>query len=422
MGAISENGQIEVLPPTDVSPADILNTSPELYEPYVNNTALVVGRDDTIIDSIKTFIGGTPLEVTYYHQISSNASTSSLTSAPSLFSDSVNTSFLKIMKMELLLDESLVHTFQEDTVTSSVTGMAHVYPGFTPKIGDLFTFMVSSGNMGLFKVSNNPTRLTIHNTTSHQIKFSLFKILTTDDNIAIEERVRDVAYFDKQRFLNEDGALLTHQEVKDQERITKSIEQMITEYHDLFYRRSYRSIMLDETIYDPYLVEFCVSTLGPYIRNNFIQVYHQKDMLPHYNRSLYATLYGTNPTPETIVNTGTDIEITTTSYSTLVSALFGCMLRTLDPDSETLYIPSSAISLDTVNDAFDAMIQSFLAENVLYVVYLNEELENWRDYTLEQKFYRLPILIFLCQLVQYKLNTGISYRISFEDITENIST
>lgn len=408
MGALGSNGSVtpKSTDAIEKSPADLLSAKPEIHDPHYNATALRDDRDDSTLNALKGFIPGTPVIVTWYHQMTSNAATSSLTTTPSFLSNSINTSFLKIESMEIKFNASMDYGFDEATSQSNLDGTCITYPGFTPKIGDCFLYHVSPGKIGLFKISNNPKRFTMHNNTAHEVSFSLFKILETADYTALEERVREVAYFDKQRFLNEDGALITHQELVDIAYLNKKVEDLMQVFYIRYFSSEYGTFLLDGTAYDPYVTNFFRKICGDHINNQYIALHTCFGLLDNWKQSIFATLIGENPGLEVILKCDNNL-IEYEKWSSLYTLLHERNLVMLNPEGELDYISASVLSLDmSAQDDFDKLIALFITQNTLSTTLLKSEIETVYALDAEQGFYRIPMLIHLAKLVTNSIKSG----------------
>ena len=408
MGKISRDGVITPQPTDseDTSPADILSEHPQIEDPQYNAIPLNEFRDEDLIDRLKGFISGSPITVTWYHQISSNATTSSLPTTPSFLSDSVNTSFLKIHGMEIRLESAMSYDFDEETTQSELSGVALVYPGITPKRGDVFLYHISPGKIGLFKVAENPKRFSMHNSTAHTVTFTLFKMLTTEDYTALTERTREERYFDKKRFLNEDGALLTKQELLDIRYLKDAVEDLQQIFHRRYYNVGYSTFMLEGKAYDPYVVNFFRKVVGSYSKGSYINMPSCYGLLDNWDRSLFATLLGENPGLEVLLTCKTE-EVQYSQYSSLITMLHGRMLTTLDPDGEEAYVSESIFSMGLqTQDDFDKLVTLYIDQGVLNTYLLKSEIENIAALDMEHGFYHIPILIYFAKLVTMALHSG----------------
>lgn len=414
MGAVDQDGSITPAEEQEEkTAADVLAEQPEIYDPYSNATALDEVRDKTIINHLKGFLSGTPIIVNWYHQITSNATTSSGTTTPSFMSDSVNTSFLRIDRMEIKLDAPMEYNFDEELSQSKLSGVCLTYPGFTPKIGDLFLYQISPGKIGLFKVAKNPERRTLHNATAHMVTFEMLKMLTTSDYQAMEERVRQRGIFDKQRFLNEDGALITHQEAQDLEYLTDKIDDLIHIFGRRYYNTEYRTFLIDETLYDPYVTKFYRELCGSYWDNHFVELPQSMGILDNWDRSLFATLLGQNPWGTPMLTCKHE-PVSYDKWSSLFTMLHGksfvMLTDTVDEEAgeELVDYVSESIFSNNANtqDDFDKLVTLFLDQDTLSTTLLKQAIENVTQLDSEHGFYQILILVFFAKVVINTIHTG----------------
>lgn len=414
MGALNQDGSLDPINPISEIPAqDRLASRPAIFDTYSNAVALDSVRDDVIINQLKNYIQGTPILVTYYHQISSNASNSSGQVSPDFSSSGVNISFTRIEKFELKLMAEMSYSFEEGSSASSITGQAMTYPGITPKIGDLFLYSISPGKIGVFKLSKNPERRTYHNATAHVISFDLWKFLDTTTYQQIEERVRESGVFDKQRFLNEPGALITHQEVLDLSYLEERVASLIRVYEDRYFDSNRNTFWLEGGAYDPYLVDFYREAISCYTSNDhtYIRLPQCPELLRNKQRSLYASILGTNPWGTPLL-TWQEVVVEHNQYSSMITSLIGeslVFLTATSTDDSVLneYISSDILSMvPGAQDTFDKLVTLFLEQKSLCTAHLKYCLDNVLTIGITEGFYQIPILIYLSKLAIKAIHYG----------------
>ncbi len=394
----------------------ILPEKPEIYKTKHNATSLRIGADDAIITKLSAFMNGAAVKVIWFHQISSRGDFASNYSTPSFTSDSVTTSYLRINDMEITLSAGIEFEYDTDTTTSSVTGNALTYPGFKPKVGDVFLYEIDIGVTGLFKVYETPERLSIKSGTSHSVTFTLIKIVDTEVRESLEERTRDIAYFNRDRFLNEDGALLTHQEVVDLDYIKNSILKLKRHYGNEFYDANMKSILRPDGVYDPYLVEFVHSTTGVYLNNKYIQQLFT-DTLINKNKSLFSKLLDRDNVID-LVNTASIETVVYSGFSGTLNALINRDVMVLEGDSTQAYISDTILSANTHDyTGFDRLITLLLEYGVISYVVLKELADTVRNNEDPMiQFYQIPIIIYLLKLLQDSIITGECIEYVMDDI------
>jgi hypothetical protein len=406
MAIVNEDGELPV--GDDTTPAnELLVKKPAIRDPYYNRTVLNDGRDRDVINTLKGFLAGTPINTTWYHQLTSEGGTRTLTNAPSLMSDSVNVSFLQIVNMEVKLPGGVSYNFDPETIDSEVVSTCLTYPGFTPKIGDLFLYQISPGKLGLMKVSDNPQRLSTHNNTAYSVPFTLFAMLTQELKTALDARVRQTMHFNKQRFLDGDGALMSEQEVLDMSYLDTQLVKLEQLYHMRYYDQALQTFLVpDSALFDPYVVKFYQETCGCYSLGKYINLPSHPELLKHWQLSLYASLLGENPTSE-IVGTCNIVTASYGRWSSLITLLHNRQLVVLDPNGDTPYISPTVFSLQhDVQDTFDKLVMLKVSHNTLSVPMLRDLLTTVNSLTLEEGFYQIPILIYLTKLARRSLLDG----------------
>lgn len=394
----------------------ILPNQPEIYNTKHNATALRIGSDDAIVSKLAGFISGAEVKVIWYNQITSRGDFASNFSTPSFGSDSVNTSYLRINDMGIVLSGPIDFEYDTDTTTSTVSGTALVFPGFQPKVGDLFVYAIDKGVIGLFKVNETPERLSIKSGTSHSVNFTLIKIMDSAVRESLDERTRETAYFNKERFLLSDGALLTHQEVIDHEFITRTIEKLKRHYSNEFFDAGMESVVRPDGVYDPYLVEFLHDTSGAYLNDKYvIQLF--TDKLVNYNNSIFSKLLDRDNIDD-LINTVAIEKVTYSAYSGTINALLNKFKLTIVGDSTEPYFSSNVMSLN-IDDytPFDRVVTLLLEYGVISYLVLKDLAATIRNEDPMVQFYQIPIIIYLLKLLANSIVTGESVKY----ITDNIA-
>lgn len=418
MGIVNNNGVLEQedIPKEDITQLEIIEQRNTNIEELRHSTVLSTARDKVMVDQLKGYIEGTPIKVTWFHQLSGNTATSSWSTNISLLSSSVNVSLLKIRNMEIRLSSPMDYQEDPETTQSELQGTAIIYPGFVPKLGDLFLYAISPTDIGVFRVFNNPKRLTYRNNTTYEVPFTLIKKLTSDDLHALETRTREVRYFDKKRFLYSDGGLLTEQEVLDKQFVKDTIDKLKRHYHSEFYNKDFSTFILNEDIYDPYLVHFYRKAVALRSNGQYVSLPGGSITLSNWDNSVYAKLlkeYGFGE----MVNT---IRYQTIEYnhdSPLISILIGkrCVelidaddIAELDNSTEvSTYLPSSVVNIDpsSLSD-FDKLITLYLLENKIFLQGWKDVVESVGQMSREEQFYRIPMLIYIGNRIIDDINYG----------------
>jgi hypothetical protein len=425
---------------------DTLKKKDYVKDTYNNSNALTIDRDQDIIDAIKGYGEGTPIIVTWFHNMESKAVKQSTISTVSFLSDSVNQSFLRINHFEMRIKAGFDFSYDNEQTRSELTGTGLIFPGFIPKQGDLFLYELEPGKLGLFKITNAPTRLSIKTDTSHEVTYKLHDIVGSSELNLIFERVREEAYFSKQRFLQEAGALLTKSDVVCLKYIEEKHKELahyyVTEFFDTL---EYQSFKRPDDIYDPYIIEFIRATAG--YDTLGVHVLQLLTDLQLERKSFFAKLLDPKKISWKIYIPNSDIYVhEIDAVSTRVNALInrpyiastdqGVYVEPPDPGSATqeeldAYALLVEAGMDEVNGVvepyisgnigstdqssftdFDTLIAFYMDLQVVDVDSLVLLVDNFYDMTPMEKFYRVPILMFFLKVVEHAIQTGEPIRIT----------
>lgn len=227
-----------------------------------NQTAVNTERLGTVVADLKGFAEGTPKEVTYYKEHYSETDIKGKRDDPDDTLNNAHKSILKIYGFEIRFTTSLQYEHNTSEQTNKLTGEGYTYPGFQPEQGDQFVLYMGDGRYGLFQIIEMPTRMSIRASTYFKIVFALVSYMSEEEKLEKEEKVVDAAWFDKQRFLNEPGALLYHDEYVEMRFLEKQRSKMIHYYSSRFLdQKVMYSYMRPDGIYDPYVTDFLLKTL-----------------------------------------------------------------------------------------------------------------------------------------------------------------
>lgn len=390
---------------------------------YTNETALNVDREHDVLSNLAGFSEGTPIIVTWFHSMESLADTQNTYSDLSFISNSVNTSFLRINGFEIRLSAPFEYSYNQQQTESTLTGEASIYPGFIPNMGDLFIYALQPGQLGIFKVNSAPRRLTIKKLSSHVVSFELIKLLDNDELDKLLERVRDTAWFDKQRFLNETAALITSDDVKDLDYMSQKFSELLYFFHSNFYDEySLKSYVDADGVYDPYLVGFMKSFISTEeLEGDYVEQLHPEAMLA--DHSFWRKLR--EPKLVNWSNYVGDMYVdiyVTDAVSYLVTSLINRQYVVLTRDiSNPIHIYSKYISdnvggIDTgLFTTFDSLIAFYMEYQVVDVDLLKELIEDIYNIEPAEQFYQIPVILYMIRMLERSIHTGQSIKLAVPD-------
>lgn len=227
---------------------------------FANQNALNTNRQSRVIEMMKGYVEGTPLRVTYFHQMTANTNTKEAEIDPSGLHN-VHQSWLQINNFEFKLTAGMQFGYDQEKNQSTYSGEGTTYPGMCPIMGDKFFYEVEPGHLIIFMITEPPQRLSIKSGTCHHIVFAATGLADADDIEILKQSVREVAWFSKRKFLTNESALLRADEVILMEDIDRLYVLLTNYYQERFFERmTYRTFVRPDKIYDPYLVDFLLKT------------------------------------------------------------------------------------------------------------------------------------------------------------------
>ena len=169
--------------------------------------------------------------------------------------DDVHISWTEIRDFEIRASSELNFDYQVDTNNSNINGEGIVFPGFVPRISDIFLYMMRNSKIGVFRISDIQ-RLALGQDTYHKINFTLQEFLSSSQRDQFRRQTTNVLYFDKVKFVAGNNALLTSENFAIQKDLKHLRQEIIQNYMDRYYDPKYSSFMRPDKIYDPYVVEY----------------------------------------------------------------------------------------------------------------------------------------------------------------------
>ena len=409
--------------PIELKPQDSLNA--EAYVARSTSDLGTMSEDDKQNASVLAYMEGSAITCTFYTQLTSDSYGRSTYNTYSESIDQVHQRYRKIINFQMKLKDEVKYSYDQEATKSTVEGEAVLYPFFCPYKGDMFIYQTNTNKLGLFKITEPPTRLAISNSTCHEIKFILITWVTDDVLARLESYVDDVVYFDLDSFLASGGAFLTADEKKLTDDVEKAIAVLTHHYvADYFERKVYHTFIENACLYDPYVVEFCLT------------LFDLED-LPEYpvqlkpdpacwKESFWYMLLDPDYTPEEIViwravKLNNAINYRTTTINALANRCFIQLDRRVHG---THAYPPFVLpkKFDEEDVTVPMQVRLYLSERKIYpnaLLALANEMLTVRRVA---GFYYIPIVIFLLKLLLKGLkdnNANIIYHPADEDDNKN---
>lgn len=242
-----------IVPPPD----EKLANQKFVIDTFHNITSVNTDRAAQVVADLKGFAEGSHISVTYYKQSYAESDVKGIGKDPDIYAHKTHKSSLKIHGFEIRLLGSMNYEHDAQDNVNRLTGEAVTYPGFQPEQGDKFIYEVETGKFGEFEISEIPTRMSIKSSTYFKIQFTLTHWMSPERAKILDEFVISEAWFDKQRFLNEPGALLYHNEYVEMKFMELQSAQLVTYYNAKFLDKTLMyTFMRPDGVYDPYVTDF----------------------------------------------------------------------------------------------------------------------------------------------------------------------
>lgn len=403
----SEQPEIDSSVVVNPPPSEALNSEPYIEEADAADNTISASKESTLTTESVKYAAGMTITVTFYHKLNNDASARSFFNDLSFQEDNVHVAYQKINNFQMKLKDSVSFSYEASKVKSQVTGEALLYPFFVPWAGDVFIYEVQQGTYGLYKITDPPTRMTIKDLTGHEIKFILVAYLTKDQLDQLNERVVEEAYFNLERYMSGEGALLTSDEANTLEEAKKAITKLSKYYVSEFYDKYiYRTFIENPCLYDPYIVEFITRIFDyKYFRAYPTQLVSSPEW---WSRSFWARLLDPDSVPEEVVISKCYRILKGVHYRTAgINALTNrCFIR-LHPNGRHSYPPFN------IPQEYDENTLTIQMQITLYLKQGKIRPKVLMDLTTKilscrrlARFYFIPLLIFLLKKLQGILETG----------------
>jgi len=356
---------------------------------------------------LRRCIAGSPIKVTYFKQGQDTSETAS-TDAQGVemqVLDKVHTCTLLIHNFELILPAPITFEYDANDVLTKYTGEAFTYPGFRPSQGDLFIYELADGQAGLFSISSAPERLSIRSSTYHKIQFELENILTAENINQCMDSVSEEAYFDLERFLTQEGALLKSDEYALMKKIEEWYVTLSRYYLDTFFDKlDWNTLIRPDKIYDPYIVEFVRYILSYEMMPHRPQQ-HIHD-LKFWHRSIWwRLLYPSQVTNALLINNQALEKCRIQYMTTTITPLANRNYIILCNDNSHGFVDYTNMIFGETN-TFRTMINQFFTSQVIDTTSLITQIESFDTLSTTEQFYRIPVFIAFMNKITASLKSG----------------
>ena len=319
---------------------NLMNKTSFNEDHFMDNRSLIAGYPEGRIILVTYFSQNHPLIDTMAKPADVNMLT---------YND-VHISWTQIRNFEVRLQSELNYEYSSDSNRSQTESSGIVLPGFVPRIGDCFFYMMRNGKIGLFYISDI-NRLALGQETYHQINFTMQGWLDAPMRDRFQRQSTSIFYFDKEKFLTGNVAFMTTQGYVEKKELLHIRREIIQNYMDRFYDTEFSSFMRPDDVYDPYVVEYWTRKVNCDTTNDRpIQLFVS---MQNYKKTIWSVL--TNNPIKTLKNLSHDFTIVTdfhTFWDVNITSLIGH--RFLYVGKERGAVKSPTINTDGTPNSINA--------------------------------------------------------------------
>lgn len=398
-------------PPSTQS--DYLKDKDLVRDLQVNKTAFIENDWPDATETVALYAEGHPFTVTYYTSLSRDGLQRSSPTDLTAKRDHVTLPLLKISNFELKTPEPFSFSYDPDLTENGVTGNALVYPGFEPRIGDVFTYALDSGHVGQFRVSDVEP-LSYFSKRLHRISFYLNAFLDNEARDLLDDRVARKVVFSKQGVEAGDGALLTSNAWTYLTELRKIRSALLGTWFHRHWNGSMGTCVDTDGTYDPYVIRFITAIAGygdyprvpaqlfPEVEETFPDSFLSRLISPHDPSFVNLTRYA-----ETVLERNAFHDVTVTALLNRERVI----LKKEETDDTGVYILSDAFydaDAETMTDLETLVHEAITTKTIADVgVFYTDHVKDWTTVVDGiSDFHRLPILIRLIDIALAALRSG----------------
>lgn len=248
--------------------------TPEIENPVIKEKikpTLPLDTQLTPMNSIMKLITGSKWLVEYYRQML----TADMQPTPlDLEREAINQQYMKIVDLELRVENALSPQQDDKTKEFTMTGTANVFPGMVPIKGDMFLANTGDGIFTLFTVTRT-MRLTNAMSSLHEIEY---KAVSTLEQLHLEnlaEKTSKEVVFNKDFLAIGKNPLLNAVEETTYQKSLEILDEVTRYYFDTFF----------DTVHDCFTIPNLDnhSAMDPFLNDFIIKIIPKRDY-PQYNR------------------------------------------------------------------------------------------------------------------------------------------
>jgi hypothetical protein len=280
---------------------------------------------------------------------------------------------------------------------------------------------LDTGNLAIFIITSM-RRLTMERFSYYEATCYMNKMLENGDLEKLNSSVVNEYYFQRDKYFTNNFSLLTTKDFHLFEALSSYREIIVKRYYDYFYNKKHNTLLIDDnSIYDPYVVEFMNKKVSIMETNR-----RPQQLFTYISDFYYDTIWSL-----ITENEGTNIqyikkykhiyEHALYTWSNTITGLFNRRYVIIDDEESNSLINDVRINVDyeyylfsesfyngTIMDStetdedtvFEKMVYSAITLGEINdpEILITNYLEKFQSLPKEKKFYRMPIYIYLIDL------------------------
>ena len=396
-------GEVEVQDQNNPIPPDIPKDA------FTSHSTYNRMFDQKLSTAYARFIEGIPVNVVYYHLKTSTSRF--ITDDQGAPGTSVHYNYDRINGFEFKVDGSFSFSYDEEDVSSVVSGNGTCYPGFRPRVGDFFIYEVADNRYARFNVTSIE-RLTLHAASCFTIQFTMVEFVDNDKWTEYESKVSDVYYFMSEAYLGSQQVLLVSDEKALLDDVRKVQKKLKSYYLEKFFVNTFKSFCRTDGLYDPYVTAFMKQFFTVFDDGLYVA-----EALPIYNykEHAYWTYLLNNDLAEEddVWRWGwVDVYVPNPRHVRITGLIGHSWIELRNNSNSGICIEYPVFGFGDPNDwteSIDILAGTYLStKKVDPILYLNYA-QSFRNLDDTNAFYQLPVLLYLGRKLEESLIDG-SYR------------
>lgn len=200
----------------------------------------LVTSGEVALGNLLQYISGTDYVVDYYAQV---LGADDSPQPYDLKQTAEYQQYYRVKKFVLRLQDSLQHSFTDDTYQLTLSGNAFMLPGIIPNRGDVIVGDIGNGKLGVFSV-DNVTPLTYRDGRIYEISFKQIDYMSAEIEADLDEKTVAEYVFDRAALENNQAPIVPAEDFYKKEEIVSLYRELVSRYLNDFYSYEYSTLLV----------------------------------------------------------------------------------------------------------------------------------------------------------------------------------